>query len=75
MGFRDIQKLATAIINDEATTRSQSTIILVLQTDHAKVIGQTLTSIASRNKVSFALIKSMWKQAITSISEMRSIRV
>ncbi|WP_395940862.1 ethanolamine ammonia-lyase reactivating factor EutA [Bacillus sp. FJAT-22090] len=52
MGFRDIQKLAEAI-NRVMEKRPNPTlpIVLVLQTDHAKVIGQTLLAMQVKQSV------------------------
>lgn len=52
MGFRDIQKLSEAIIRVmEKRPDPLLPIVLVLQTDHAKVIGQTLLAMRVRQSV------------------------
>lgn len=52
MGFRDIQKLSEAIIQVmEKRPDPLQPIVLVLQTDHAKVIGQTLLAMNVRQSV------------------------
>ncbi|QUG43563.1 ethanolamine ammonia-lyase reactivating factor EutA [Psychrobacillus sp. INOP01] len=52
MGFRDIQKLSKAIIQVmEKRPEPLLPIVLVLQTDHAKVIGQTLLAMRVRQSV------------------------
>lgn len=52
MGFRDIQQLATAIMQvmDQRPDPDQP-IVLVLQSDHAKVLGQTLVAMNVRQSV------------------------
>ena len=52
MGFRAIQKLSTAIIQVmEQRPAPDQPIILILQTDHAKVLGQTLIAMQVRQSV------------------------
>ncbi|WP_391205729.1 ethanolamine ammonia-lyase reactivating factor EutA [Psychrobacillus sp. L4] len=52
MGFRDIQKLSEAIVKVmEKRPDPLLPIVLVLQTDHAKVIGQTLLAMNVRQSV------------------------
>ncbi|WP_438297072.1 ethanolamine ammonia-lyase reactivating factor EutA [Sporosarcina sp. FA15] len=52
MGFRDIQKLAAAIIQVmEQRPDPDQPIVLILQTDHAKVLGQTLIAMQVRQSV------------------------
>lgn len=52
MGFRDIQKLSEAIIQVmEKRPDPSLPIVLILQTDHAKVIGQTLLAMRVRQSV------------------------
>lgn len=52
MGFRDIQKLSEVIIQVmEKRPKPLLPIVLVLQTDHAKVIGQTLLAMGVRQSV------------------------
>ena len=50
--FRDIQKLAAAIIQVmEQRPDPEQPIVLILQTDHAKVLGQTLIAMQVRQSV------------------------
>src|SRR5690606_6182740 len=52
MGFKDIQALAKAIIQMmESRPDPDQPIILCVQTDHAKVIGQTLTAMNVRQSI------------------------
>ncbi len=52
MGFRDIQKLAEAIIRVmDKRPDPALPIVLVLQTDHAKVIGQTLLAMQVKQSI------------------------
>jgi len=52
MGFRDIQKLAAAIIQVmEQRPDPDQPIVLILQTDHAKVLGQTLIAMQVKQSV------------------------
>lgn len=52
MGFRDIQKLAAAIIQVmEQRPDPEQPLVLILQTDHAKVLGQTLIAMQVRQSV------------------------
>lgn len=52
MGFRDIQKLAELIILVmEQRPDSEQPIVLALQTDHAKVLGQTLLAMNVRQSI------------------------
>lgn len=52
MGFRDIQKLAVAIIQVmEQRPDPDQPIVLILQTDHAKVLGQTLIAMQVKQSV------------------------
>jgi ethanolamine utilization protein EutA len=52
MGFRDIQKFAAAIIQVmEKRYEPNQPILLVLQTDHAKVLGQTLLAMNVKQSV------------------------
>ena len=52
MGFRDIQQLAAAIIQVmEQRPDPDQPLVLIVQTDHAKVLGQTLIAMQVRQSV------------------------
>lgn len=52
MGFRDIQQLAVAIIQVmEQRPDPDQPLVLIIQTDHAKVLGQTLIAMQVRQSV------------------------
>ncbi|PIC68237.1 ethanolamine utilization protein [Sporosarcina sp. P21c] len=52
LGFRDVQKLASAIVQImNERPRPEQPIILVIQSDHAKVIGQTLAALHVKQSI------------------------
>ena len=52
LGFRDVQKLAKAVVQVmNKRPRPEQPIILVIQSDHAKVIGQTLAALQVKQSI------------------------